>query len=135
MRKTAPLLDRALIILLWLFCIISLITALRMMAMPLSWYESIPGVSETGPFNGHFILDIGIAFLTGSMALGGALALPTARRPPLVIALVWFGGHALLHLSEILTGGHSRTGLWLEVTAIILPAVLMLLLLFRTKRR
>src|SRR5574338_900844 len=33
------------------------------------WYETIPGVTHTGPFNPHFVADIGAAYLAGGLAL------------------------------------------------------------------
>ena len=37
--------------------------SIMLLAAP-TWYESVPGVSETGPYNPHFIQDIGAAFLS-----------------------------------------------------------------------
>jgi hypothetical protein len=34
------------------------------------WYESVPGASETSPFNPHFVRDIGAASLVAGLALG-----------------------------------------------------------------
>ena len=33
------------------------------------WYASVPGASETGPYNPHFVQDIGAAFLIAGVAL------------------------------------------------------------------
>jgi hypothetical protein len=42
---------------------------LTMLAVPAIWYASVPGVSETGAFNPHFIRDIGAAYLIVGMTL------------------------------------------------------------------
>jgi len=34
-----------------------------------AWYESVPGASETGPYNPHFVQDVGAAFLVAGLAL------------------------------------------------------------------
>ena len=34
-----------------------------------SWYQAVPRVSETGPYNPHFVQDIGAAFLVAGLAL------------------------------------------------------------------
>jgi hypothetical protein len=34
-----------------------------------TWYASVPGVVETGPYNPHFVQDIGAAFLVAGLAL------------------------------------------------------------------
>jgi hypothetical protein len=45
-----------------------------MLVSPQSWYFAIPGVTTTGPFNQHFIRDIGLMFLLVGIAflLGAA---------------------------------------------------------------
>ena len=40
-----------------------------MLVAPADWYVAVPGVTATGPFNHHFLRDIGLIFLL----LGGAL--------------------------------------------------------------
>ena len=39
-----------------------------MLVSPEGWYLAVPGVTSTGPFNQHFVRDIGLIFLL----LGGA---------------------------------------------------------------
>src|SRR5262245_28106150 len=52
---------------------------LLMLASPEGWYFAVPGVTTTGPFNQHFIRDIGLIFLfIGAAFLAGA-ALPRYR--------------------------------------------------------
>jgi len=41
---------------------------MMLVAGPL-WYQSVPGATETGPFNPHFVKDIGAAFLVSGVAL------------------------------------------------------------------
>jgi hypothetical protein len=31
------------------------------------WYASVPGASGTGPFNPHFVQDIGVAFIVAAL--------------------------------------------------------------------
>ena len=35
-----------------------------------TWWNSVPGVPDTGPFNLHFVQDVGVAFLVAGLALG-----------------------------------------------------------------
>jgi len=59
------------------------------------WYATTPGVDQTGPYNGHFISDIGIAFAAAAVSLlMGFLRLPHARlfALPGVLFLI---GHAV----------------------------------------
>lgn len=76
-----------------------------MLIAPMSWYETVPGVTSTGPFNHHFILDVGMAFVaSGSLlALGarsGALAAGFA-----VAGASWPILHALIHIADWLMSG------------------------------
>ena len=50
--------------------ILAIVTGANGLAMLLagpSWYQAVPGVSETGPYNPHFVQDIGAAFLDAVM--------------------------------------------------------------------
>lgn len=75
-----------------------------MLGWPADWYAGVPGVAERGPFNSHFVRDIGIVFM-----IAGASAAWTAWRPaawPAAMAgAVFMWAHALFHLVEAL-GGH-----------------------------
>lgn len=90
-----------------------------MLAMPADWYASVPGVSETGPYNGHFVRDIGIAYLTTAAAFAWG-----AWRPrPLVFcfATLFLGLHAGLHLAEYVAHGLPSTHLGTDLAGIFLP--------------
>jgi hypothetical protein len=67
-----------------------------MMGAPLSWYGFIPGVAATGPFNGHFVSDIGAAYVAAAVSLAFAVGrLERAAAAPAAAFLVL---HALIHL-------------------------------------
>ena len=59
---------------LWATAIIGIIAAaclanaVWILAAPLSWYETIPGVADFGPYNEHFARDIGCIYLTAGLA-------------------------------------------------------------------
>jgi len=42
---------------------------LAMLVVPANWYAMVPGVVDTGPFNVHFVRDIGIAYVVAGAAL------------------------------------------------------------------
>ena len=48
----------------------TLFNGLAMLAAGPHWYESVPGVTETGPFNPHFAQDTGAASLVAGLPLG-----------------------------------------------------------------
>lgn len=64
------------------------------------WYDSIPGVAHTGPYNPHFVADIGAAYLAASMVL-----IARAWRPrywPAALAGASFlAMHALIHVADL----------------------------------
>ncbi|CAM5562193.1 hypothetical protein MAUB1S_09423 [Mycolicibacterium aubagnense] len=103
-----------------------------MLAAPLLWYAAIPGVTETGPANPHFIRDIGLAFIAaGAGLLIGALK---QDRRAILIASIFLGGHALLHLAELLHGT-TPTDALRDIALIALPGLLPLALLAAAGRR
>jgi len=95
-----------------------------MLVDPERWYFQVPGVTTTGPFNQHFVRDIGLIFLF----LGGAFLIGAAR-PDLRIAFwaapsIWLTGHALFHFWEMAVGICGPSALARDFPAVTLPAVL-----------
>lgn len=69
-----------------------------MMLVPAWWYPRVPGVIETGPYNDHFIRDIGAAFLACALALAWSA---WGRRQDLGLAATaatFLALHAVIHL-------------------------------------
>lgn len=104
--------------------------SLYMLISPHGWYLGIPGVPLDGPFNQHFIRDIGLVFgLTGLGFLAGLVA-------PLNRALLWSGAtawlvaHATLHLWQVAVGISDHSALTRDFPAVTLPALLGLLISF-----
>lgn len=101
-----------------------------MLVAPESWYLAVPGVTTTGPFNQHFVRDIGLIFLF----LGGAFLIGAAR-PDLRIAFwaaasIWLSGHALFHFWEVAVGICSASAIPRDFPAVTLPAIIGLALTF-----
>ena len=95
-----------------------------MLVAPADWYVAVPGVTATGPFNQHFLRDIGLIFLL----LGGAF-LVGAAQPHLRVALwaapsIWLTGHALFHLWEVAVGICSPSVIPRDFPAGPLPAII-----------
>ena len=95
-----------------------------MLVSPTGWYFAVPGVTTTGPFNQHFIRDIGIIFLF----LGGAF-LTGAARPEFRIVLwsaasLWLCCHALFHFWEVAVGICGSSALVRDFPAVTLPALI-----------
>ena len=101
-----------------------------MLIAPEGWYFAIPGVTTTGPFNQHFVRDIGLIFLL----LGGAFLIGAARpdlRVPLWgAAALWLSGHALFHFWEVAVGICAASAIPRDFAAVTLPAIIALGLVF-----
>jgi peptidoglycan/LPS O-acetylase OafA/YrhL len=108
----------------------TLINGLAMLVAGPFWYASVPGVTETGPFNPHFVQDIGVAFLAAGLALA-ARAWRPQYWPAAVAGTGFLAGHALIHLVAII-GGHAHHA-GFDLLAIVLPAALALYSAFPSK--
>ena len=96
-----------------------------MLVAPAEWYAATPGVTKTGPFNVHFVRDIGLAFLAG----GGAMAWGAVKtdRSAALWGAAWPCLHALFHVQIWLARGLPLdTVATVNLTAIQLPAWLAL---------
>ncbi|MGE0665713.1 MAG: hypothetical protein AB7O49_04050 [Sphingomonadales bacterium] len=96
-----------------------------MLGWPLDWYEAVPGVAERGPYNGHFIRDIGIVFI-----IAGVSSAWVARRPgawPAAMAgAAFLCAHALVHVIEA-AGGHVGHGIAMaELPPLVIGAIVAL---------
>lgn len=101
-----------------------------MLVSPFSWYLAVPGVTSTGPFNQHFLRDIGLIFLLiGSAFLIGA-ARPAVRILLWCAATLWLLGHALFHFLEVAVGICHPSAISRDFPAVTLPAILGVALTF-----
>lgn len=113
-----------------------LMNGVAMMGAPLSWYGFIPGVAATGPFNEHFVSDVGAAYVAGAVSL--ALAVGRLERTPAIPAAAFLSLHALIHLvplngavrlGQILVcAPPERAALFGEIAGVYAPAILALAL-------
>lgn len=97
---------------------------LFMLLDPANWYFAVPGVTTTGPFNQHFIRDIGLIFLfVGTAFVAGAAK---ARNRVLLwsAATLWMSGHALFHFWEVAVGICGPSALVRDFAAVTLPALI-----------
>ncbi len=113
----------------WVFLLLgagTLANALWMLAGPMHWYTGLPAaVPDTGPFNPHFVRDIGCAFLTVGIALVWAAGSPLFRVPLVSIAAIFLGAHAVLHAYDTLRGALDHRHFWLDLPGVYLPAALI----------
>ena len=95
-----------------------------MLVSPAGWYFAVPGVTTTGPFNQHFVRDIGLIFLfLGTAFLVGA-ARPRFRVVLWSASTLWLCGHALFHFWEVAAGICGPSALVRDFAAVTLPAII-----------
>ncbi|MDQ2921222.1 MAG: hypothetical protein M3R52_06400 [Acidobacteriota bacterium] len=107
---------------------ISLVNGGWMLVFPLSWYEDFPAsIPHTGPFNSHFVRDLGVAFIVVALAFGWS-ARNIDRAYPIHLGLtVFFTGHALIHVADIVAGRLPHSHLLIDTPGVFVPALLMLI--------
>lgn len=106
-----------------------------MLVDPVGWYLAIPGVIDTGPFNQHFLRDIGLIFLL----IGGAFMVGAFRREGRVAlwaaSAIWLTGHACFHVWEVLAGICGPSVLVRDFPAVTTPALVAIALTWWAWRR
>jgi hypothetical protein len=110
-------------VLTWVLGIGLALNGIIMLAAPYDWYLALPGVAETGPFNPHFVRDIGAAYLAA-----GAPLLWLAARPAALAAAqagaAFLTLHALVHVWDVAEGREHLHQLAVDLPAVFLPAAL-----------
>jgi hypothetical protein len=101
-----------------------------------AWYRSIPSVPHTGPYNPHFVMDIGCAYLGSAFGLALAAWRPAWSVPAAAVAVFFLAAHALVHMAEAI-GGHAsaaHAGL-VDIVGVYGPPLVILAMLVVTMHR
>lgn len=101
-------------------------TGLFIFAQPETFYELVPGLSAMGPFNSHFVRDVGLAFLASGALLGWGTRMGT---PAIALAgVLWPLLHAFFHVQVWGHRGFPFDGIFaFDLAAVIVPPFLALL--------
>ncbi len=94
-----------------------------MLIAPEVWYLAVPGVTDTGFFNQHFIRDIGIIQLFLGVAFGIGMFRPERRIGLWAAATLWLTAHAVFHLWEVAVGICGPSAILRDFPAVSLPAI------------
>ena len=109
--------------------------ALWMFAGPMHWYRELPAaVPDTGPFNPHFVRDIGCAFLTAGVGLVWGARSLRYRLPLVAMAALFLAAHALLHVYDTVVGNLPSDHWWLDFAGVYLPVILIAFVMRRIPR-
>ncbi|HEY8186124.1 MAG TPA: hypothetical protein VIF64_08650 [Pyrinomonadaceae bacterium] len=107
-----------------------------MLLFPLSWYTGLPAdVPHTGPLNPHFVRDLGVAFIVVGLAFGWSAFHLEESRPVHLALTVFFTGHALIHVSDIVMGRLPNSHWVIDLPGVFVPALIMLALAVPSVRK
>jgi hypothetical protein len=96
---------------------------LIMLGFPDAWYAAVPGVAETGPFNPHFVRDIGAAYFVAGATLVW-FAVDRSARTAALAGAAFLALHALVHLWDAAAGREHPHQLLIDLPTIFLPPAL-----------
>ena len=106
--------------------------SVAMLGAPLAWYDAVPGVPATGPFNPHFVRDIGAIYLTCALGLSWFAWRPVQGWPALVAAASWLTLHAAVHVYDATCGSSPLADFQRDFVGIyLLAAIPLALAVFR----
>jgi len=110
-----------------LLALLAAANALVMLLAGRWWYGAVPGVSETGPFNPHFVEDIGAAFLTVAIGFAWLAARGSAAgRGAALAGAAFLGLHGLIHIAGAFTDPHGLADLERDFAGVVVPALVAL---------
>lgn len=92
---------------------------LAMLIAPGAWYGAVPGVIDTGPFNVHFVRDIGAVYALCGLAFAALLFTATAR-PYALAGTAFLVAHGAIHVGEVLWGVHDVSQLITDAPGVLL---------------
>lgn len=105
-----------------------------MITAPESWYGNATGVSSRGPFNQHFVRDIGFIYgLIGAAFLYGTVK-SKHRLQLWLLPTAWLVSHAAFHSLEVIVGISEPETLIEDFVGVTMPALTGLGLLFSSYR-
>jgi hypothetical protein len=88
------------------------------------WYGVVPGVTATGPYNAHFIKDIGAVYLVCAAALAAFAWQPARTAPALAAATVFLILHAAIHIADALASPVCGANLVRDFPGVFLPPLI-----------
>ena len=97
-----------------------------MIFAPESWYTLVPGATDTGPLNVHFVRDIGVVYAIAGAGLLWRLIDPWRGWPVVLASGLFLLAHACLHFVELLSTAHHNVYYPSDIVTIYLPAVLVI---------
>ena len=88
------------------------------------WYRAVPGVTMTGPYNPHFVKDIGAAYLVVAGSLAWRALRPAAGQGALVASAAFLLLHSGVHIADAAMGMNMGGDLIRDFAGVFAPALL-----------
>ena len=133
MKSNAP---KWMVVVLWIIAVMDIVTGIEMFFFPAAWFFSlVPGVTETGPFNGHLVMDGGTFFLAVGIGVVAAALNPRRNAIAVVVAAVAGIMHSILHVYSHAAGLLSSHHMFTEVFGIYVPAIVLIVIAINLYRR
>ena len=104
---------------------------LAMLFAGLWWYGVMPGVTATGPFNPHFVRDIGAAYLVVGVSLAVFAWRPRLAWPAVCAAAGFLTLHAGIHVFDAVCGTKPLADVARDFAGVYLPALITLVFAIR----
>ena len=95
------------------------------------WYGVVPGVTATGPFNPHFVRDIGAEYLVVGVSLAVFAWRPRLAWPAVCAAAGFLTLHAAIHVFDAVCGTKPLADVARDFVGIYLPALVTLVFAIR----
>src|SRR6266849_8132811 len=117
------------VVILWIIAVMDMVTGTEMFFFPAAWFfRLVPGVTETGPFNGHLVMDGGTFLLAVGIGLAAAALNPRRNAIAVVVGAVAGIMHSILHLYSHAAGILSSKHMTTEVLGIYVPAIVLIVI-------
>jgi len=104
---------------------------IAMLFAGLWWYGVVPGVTATGPYNPHFVRDIGAAYLVVGASLAAFAWRPRDAWPAVAAAAGFLTLHAAIHVFDAACGTRPLQDVIRDFGGVYLPALVTLVFAIR----
>lgn len=121
---------------LWVLAALNFANGIWMLADPKLWYTDLPaGVPDFGPYNEHFVRDLGAVFICFGVALLWSARRPQYRLPLVALTTLFYVLHAAGHVFDTARGFVDAHHWWLDVPGVYAPAVLLVVMTVRLAQK
>lgn len=101
--------------------------AVWMLLSPYGWYRDLPaGVPDTGPFNSHFVRDVGATYLTVGVGLLWGARRRAFRLPLVAVAAGFHVLHAATHVLDTIAGRLPARHWLIDFPGVYLPTLALM---------